>query len=133
MSHRSLRSTFVRTGAALVVLSITILLVGVLGKGYLDLKYLSSRVGSPMNWAAVYTAFEQQFVVGMTRDEVHDRLVELDPALQDRLPTEPECNVIEYELQCSEVIWAFERVGYKFNYVFVYTPDYRFVEMFISS
>jgi hypothetical protein len=126
------KSTLARI-AILILLIILIVIVALLGKSYLDLRYISSQVGSSMSWDEAHLAFEEQFIEGMSREDVHAKLIELDPSLRGRLPVEPECVSINRELQCSEVILAFEKTGYGFNYVFDYTPDYKFIRMAISS
>lgn len=123
-------------GRIVAGLIITLPLVAIalyLGKGYLDLRYVSSQVGSSMNWNAAHEAFERTFSEGMPRAQVHAKLLNLDPSLRDQLPTDLECLDLGSESKCIEQILVFGRVGYRFNYDFYYTPDQELIKLSISS
>jgi hypothetical protein len=126
----------VRIGRIIVGLIVTLLLAAValyLGKGYLDLRYVSSQVGSSVDWNAAHEAFEGSFSEGMLRAQVHAKLLELDPSLRDQLPTALECLNLGSEPRCIEQILVFRRAGYRFNYDFYYTPDQELIKLSISS
>lgn len=132
----TIKQGFVRIGRIVSGFIITLLLVTIalyLGKGYLDLRYVSSHVGSSMNWNAAHEVFEESFSEGMPRAQVHAKLLEFDPSLQDQLPSDLECLTLGGEPRCIEQILVFRRVGYRFNYDFYYTPDQEFVKLSISS
>lgn len=119
-------------GFLLVIVSLSILVA----EDMLNLRYISSRVGSPMNWEATYATFEDTFEEGMTREEVHARLLQMDPSLEGKLTQDIVCYGPKHQMRCIETIEVFSerfRIGSGFKYSFAYTSDLRLVGLTVAS
>lgn len=117
---------------ALVIL-VPIIIFGI--NDFLDLRYISARVGSELTWDSAHSTYTALFKVGMTRDEVHAILSDVDPSFSRNPSIEPfPCS--ETELTCGEIIMPFyDRVGRDFGYIFIYTntPEMELVDIGLAS
>lgn len=136
MAKRSARSRIAKIAFVAVVLFATPLVV-LRVDSLLDLRYISSRVGSRMDWSEAYTAYIGHFQEGMSRDAVHAKLIELDPTLDGQLPTEIECLLIDGQMRCAEIISSFDdRIeigGTLFTHIFYYTEDLKLIGLNLAS
>ena len=136
MAQRSTRSKIAKIAFVAVVL-FAIPLVALRVDSLLDLRYVSSRVGSRMDWNESYTAYLSHFHEGMSREEVHAQLLRMDPTLDGRLPIEIECRFIRGQMECPELISSFDdryEIGSSlFTHVFFYTEDLKLKRIIPSS
>ena len=85
------------------------------------LEMISERVGSEPDMDSIHQAIIGSFEPGMTRDEVYDKIVRIDPSLKDSLGSKSfRCN----ENDCEEYLHFFsEQFGNRFGVGFVYSLD----------
>lgn len=88
-----------------------------------DLEYISNQVGSIQDSDAARQALVNHFQPGMTRKEVYDIIVEIDPSLEGHLPAEGYSGFTCDKYDCAEIIHFFENRAGNFGVIFHYDLD----------
>lgn len=136
MHNKPRRLSAIRTVITALLLLMALAIGIFLANTFFDLLYISSRVGSSLSWEAAYLAFEESFAEGMSREEVHARLIEMDPSLDGKLQPLPKCSVRNGEVRCVEYVIVFEdhfSIGSGFSYYFDYNSELRLIAVERSS
>lgn len=118
---------FLIYGITFLIGFIMILLVIAFIESYLNLYYVSKQLKSDFDPDSVSQTFIGHFSSGMTRQEVSNVLLEIDPSLEEQLQRQIHCIKV-IGGRCSETLCLFhERVNCQFDYHFVYSLDLRLI------
>lgn len=135
MDKTRLKSNALRIAGLVIALAILVPIIIYGVNDFFNLRYISKRVGSELTWESAHSTYTALFEVGMTRDEVHAILSDVDPSFTRNPSIDPfPCS--EAESTCGEIIMPFyDRVGRDFGYIFSYTntPEMELVDIDLAS
>ncbi len=124
--------------ASLVVVVIVLIVVAfgtLLALRQADIFYVSSRLNTRLwNWSDVEESFNRRFPKGMPREQVIDRLLELDPDIGPQFYNFRESQCANGD-GCCEALMPFEgrRLGWGFGHLFCYDDELRLTYVTVAS